>query len=162
MTSDSNKDINIYSIAVRYFEKAREYICAAKKHDCASIEYDALLSMAIISYYCPFSPHYAVPKNKKSQLNFDDFDDFGFATDDQRDFHEKCKEFRNKTLAHSDFKYNPTKFNPKTKVFSSSQFSILNQDIDLQTFGDILDRVILVCHIKRAKHSKSAPVKRSE
>ena len=159
MATDSNTEINIYSIAVRYFEKAQEYICAAKKYDCASIEYDALLSMAIISYYCPFSPHYAVPKNKKLQLSFDNF---GCATDDQREFHEKCKEFRNKALAHPDFKYNPTKFDPETKIFSGSQFSILNQGINLETFDDILTRFISVCHKKRAKHSKSVPVKKSE
>ena len=159
MAIDPNREIDIYSIAVRYFEKAQKYIYTAKKYDCASIEYDALLSMAIISYYCPFSPHYAGPENKKSQLNLDDF---GCATDGQRKFHNKCKKFRNKALAHPDYKFNPTKFNPQTKIFSGSQFSILNKDINLSNFDKTLSRFILVCNQKRAKHSKYVPVKERE
>lgn len=155
MTTESGEEINIYSIAVRYFEKAQKYLCAAKKHDRASIEHDALLSMAIISYYCPFTRHYAGTKNKRSKLMFDRF---GYAPAEQRKFHENCEEFRNKALAHPDFKYNPTRFT-KRHVFSGSQFSILNQNVDLEIFDNVLARLISVCHEKMASYARSPPEK---
>ena len=157
MATDSDEEINKYSIAVQYFEKAQKCLCVAKKHDRASIEYDALLSMAIISYCGPFTQHYVGLNNKKSRLGFNNF---GAWSNDQKEFHEKCIEYRNKALAHPDFKYNPTRFNPKTKIFSGRQFSILNQGIDLDTFDNILTRLISASHEKRAKHSRFAAVRK--
>ena len=158
MSTDSDREINIYSIAVRYFEKAHEYLSAAKKHDRASIEYDALLSMAIVSYCGPFTKHYTGPDRKKSQLTFDALDHW---TGDQRRFHERCIEIRDKALAHPDFEYNPTKFT-EGNVFKGRQYSILDEDVDLKTFESVLDRVISCCHSMRANHKRSAAAKEAD
>jgi hypothetical protein len=147
------KEIHRYSIALRDFENAKRYICAMRKHLPSSTEYEALLFATIVSYYRPFSRNEkAQSAEATSQLCNKEFN---FLTESQIALHELCKELRNQALAHSEFKHNPTKYNPKTGVFSSRPFSLLSQDFDLVSFEMMLTQVMDFCHKKRAEFSNS-------
>lgn len=152
MTILSDEELNRYSIALRDFEKAKEYICAAKKQLPSSLEYEALLFAAIVSYYRPFSPNEKSQSAKAtSQLHIKDF---GFLNNSQSILHQKYRELRNKALAHSEFELNPTKFNSDRKVFSSQPFSLLNEALDLEVFDSTLTQFIELCHEVRANYSR--------
>lgn len=152
MAISSDEELNRYSIAVRDFESAKKYLCATKNHPCSSLEYEALLFAAIVSYYRPFSPNEKSKSPKaKSQLRIEDF---GSLDDSRKELHEKCKELRNKALAHSEFIFNPTKFNSETGVFSSRPFSLSNVALDLEVFEATLTQFIALCHDVRANYSR--------
>lgn len=146
-----DKILNRYSISVRDFEKAKEFICAAKEHPPSSVEYEALLFAAIVSYYRPFSPNERGNSSKaESCLRLEEFDSL---TREQKELHEKCKILRNKALAHSEFNHNPTKFNPETGAFASKPFSLLSQNFDLNLFDTVVTKFLDACHNKRAEHA---------
>jgi hypothetical protein len=151
----SAEELARYSISVRDFEKAQEYVCAARKHLLGSLEYDALLFAAIVSYCRPFSP------NEKSKLAMATsrlrIEDFGPLTDPEKGLHERLEELRNKALAHSESELNPTKFHPQTKVFTGRSFSLSNETLDLDAFEAIFVRFAEICHTKRADYSRDAP-----
>ena len=151
MTILSDEELNRYSIALRDFEKAKEYICAAKRRLPSSLEYEALLFATIICYYRPFSQNEKSKTAKATSLL--DIKDFGLNSS-QHIFHQKCKELRNKVLAHSEFERNPTNFNSDRKVFSSQPFSLLNETLDLEVFDSILTQCIELCHEVRANYSR--------
>ena len=67
------------------------------------------------------------------------------------------EKLRNKVLAHSEFEFNPTKFNPKTKVFTGKTFSLSNEAFDLDAFEAILVHFAGICHKKRADYSHPTP-----
>lgn len=154
MAISSNEELNRYSIALQDFQNAKRYICAAKNHPCSSPEYEALLFSAIVSYYRPFSPNEKSKSSKAiSQLSIEYF---GSLDDSQIKLHKKCKELRNKALAHSEFEINPTTFNSETKVFSSQPFSLLNEVLDLEVFEANLTQFIELCHNVRAGYARHA------
>jgi hypothetical protein len=156
----SNGELARYSISVHDFEKALKFISAAKKHGKSSVEYEALMMAAIVSYYRPFSSNErsskegTKPLKAKSSLSIDDF---GPLTDFQKELHERFKTLRNKLLAHSEFAYNPTSFDPETKIFSGKTFSLLNETFDLDSIEAILKSFEEICHKKRGDYSSRAP-----
>ena len=152
MTILSDKELSRYSITLRDFEKAKEYICAAKKQLSSSIEYEALLFAAIVSYYRPFSPNEKSQRAKATSRLC--IEDFGSLNSSQSELHQKCKKLRNEALAHSEFDRNPTKFKSDRKVFSSQPFSLLNEGLDLEVFDSILTQFIEVCNGVRANYSR--------
>ena len=152
MAISSETEFNRYSISLGDFEKAQQYICAAKKHGRASIEYEALILAAIVSYCCPFSSN-ETSKLAKAQSRLC-IKDFGYLTDLQKDLHKKCKKLRNKAIAHSEFKFNPTGIKQKKlkQVIVSRPFSLLNENLDLEIFEKLLTHFVVLCHEKRADY----------
>lgn len=160
MVELTEQKLNRYSIAVRDFEKSRAYVCAARTHNTDTIEYEALLFAAIVSYYRPFSPNEKNEKAAKKGMPIDaasrlQIEEFGQLTKVEKEFHKKCEWLRNKALAHSEFAVNPTKFKPQTKIFSSRSFDLRSENIDLQTFGNLLECFIKFCHHRRADYSRN-------
>lgn len=151
MTISSEEELSRYSISLRDFDKAREYISKAKEYSASSLEYEALLFSAVVSYYRPFSSNEKLKSSKAtSQLKIEDF---GPLTNHQQEIHETCKKFRNKALAHSEFALNPTNFNQNTKVFSSMPFSLSNYNFNLENFDEMLKQFADLCHKKRGDFS---------
>ncbi len=153
MPISSEKELNRYSISFLDFEKAQQYICEAKKHDRSSIEYEALLLAAIVSYYRPFSSNEKSKLAKAKSRLF--IEEFGSLTDSQKELHEKCKELRNKVIAHSAFEFNPTGIKQNTKVIVSRPYSLLNENFDLDSFETLLTQFVDLCHKKRADYIRS-------
>lgn len=146
--------INRFSIAVRDFENARKYLAALERHTMPSVEHEALLLAAIIAYWRPFSPNEKgkAPKADPSLT----IADFGDLTPAQIELHETLKQIRNKGLAHSEFEFNPTQFNPRSGVYSGRTFSVVDQNINLALFASTLKLFEDICHGRRASHSRNA------
>lgn len=74
MPITNEQEFNRYSIAVVDFEKASECLAEARKRLPNDLVFEALLFMAIITYYRPFSPNEKSKRNlkAKSRLNFED------------------------------------------------------------------------------------------
>ncbi|MGH6842014.1 MAG: hypothetical protein ACREDV_07985 [Methylocella sp.] len=153
MPITSEQEFNRYTISLSDFEKASECVNEARKRLPNDLVFEALLFMAIITYYRPFSPNEKPPNNPraKSRLNLEDLIDH--PSDREKEIHEECETLRNKALAHSEFAYNPTRLNPSTGVISSKPFSLLTQQFDLDGLGQLLNKLEDACHSKRATYT---------
>jgi|GEM_PF-989750 len=162
MAISSEAELNRYSIAVRDFEDAQRFLCAARNHGIDSIEYEALLFAAIISYWRPFSLN---EKSKSAAASVRlDIQNFGTLSENQKELHRNCENLRNKALAHSEYEYNPTRLRP-SGVFVSSPFSLLGSSQirdpgsvhNMDLFQQLLEKLIDSCHAMRAAYVSNLP-----
>jgi hypothetical protein len=146
----TEQEFNRYSIAYFDWDKALAFATEAQKHLPDTIQYEALLFAAIICYYRPFSLN-EKEKNAsaRSQLRIEDFPPLSTK---EQGIHDNCKSLRNKALAHSELSFNPTGLNPNTGVIASKPFSLFCQPFDLSGFVQLVKKLTLVCHHKRANH----------
>jgi hypothetical protein len=144
-------EFNRYSISLADFEKADECVAEARKRPANDIVYEALLFMAIITYYRPFSPNEKTQNNPKAKARLK-LDDLIAPSAQDKEIHVQCETLRNKALAHSEFAYNPTKLNAYTGVISSKPFSLLTQQFDLVGLAELLKKLEDACHSKRAMY----------
>lgn len=146
----TDQEFNRYSIACFDWDKALAFAAEAQKHLPNTIVFEALLFAAIVCYYRPFSPNER-EKNAgaQSQLRIEDFPPLA---PDEQTIHNTCKTLRNRALAHSEFRFNPTGLNPKTGVIASKPFSLLSQSFDIAGFVQLVSKLHLACHHKRADH----------
>ena len=145
---------NRFSISLKDFERAVEFLAEAKKHQINSIIHEALVFAAIVCYYRPFSPNEKDPQAPAaSQLSLSDFSPL---STDELAIHEKCKELRNKALAHAEFKYHPTRLDLETRVISSALFSLVGNAPDLTKLTELAQKLITECHNKRADYVRKA------
>jgi hypothetical protein len=143
-------EFNRYSISLADFEKADECVAEARKRPANDIVFEALLFMAIITYYRPFSPNEKTQNPKaKARLKLDDL--ISPSVQDN-EIHGQCETLRNKALAHSEFAYNPTKLTASTGMISSKRFSLLTQQFDLAGLAELLKKLEDACHSKRAMY----------
>jgi len=141
---------NRFSISLKDFEKTIEFLEEAQKHQIGSIAYEALVFAAIVCYYRPFSQN---EKDQKAPAAMQlSLTDFSFFSADELVIHEKCKELRNKALAHAEFKYHPTEFDAETGVISSRLFSLVGIAPDLGELAALALRLVTECHNKRADY----------
>lgn len=162
MAISTEAELNRYSIAVRDFEDAQRFLCAARNHGIDSIEYEALLFAAIISYWRPFSLN-EVRKPAAASVRLD-IQNFGTLSEDQKKLHENCGNLRNKALAHSGYEYNPTQVRP-SGVIVGGRFSLLGSSQirgsgsvhNMDLFQQLLEKLIDSCHAMRAAYVSSLP-----
>lgn len=141
---------NRFSISLTDFEKAKSFLDEAKSHSFGGLVHEALIFAAIVCYYRPFSPNEREGNSAAaSQLTLADFSPL---SPDELIIHERCKELRNKALAHSEFKYHPTSLDISTGVISSKLFSFVGQVPDLRKLSDLIDKLIKQCQNKRADY----------
>lgn len=144
--------LNRYSISVKDFEKAIAFLEEAEKHQVGGLVHEALLFAAIVCYFRPFSPNEKDPQAAAvSQLTLSEFEPL---SSDEREIHNKCKELRNKALAHAEFKYYSTKFHADTGVISSQLFSLTRYAPDLRKLTALAQKLAHQCHNKRADYSR--------
>jgi hypothetical protein len=144
---------NRFSIAVFDFEKSIAYAEEAARHSPGALAHEALLFSAIVCYYRPFSPN---EKNKNSpaasQLKLEEFSPL---TATESALHERCKELRNKALAHSEYEFNPTRLRP-SGVIASRPFSLLCHAPEIPALVTLTRKLVDECHNKRANHVRNA------
>lgn len=148
MQITSEQEFNRYTISLADFEKASECVAEARKRLPNDLVFEALLFMAIITYYRPFSPNEKSKQNLKatSRLNLEHL----IAPSSlEKEIHIECEILRNKALAHSEFAYNPTSLKSSTGVISSMRFSLLTQQFDLDGLAKLLKKLEEACHSKR-------------
>jgi len=147
----SEQEFNRYSISLADFEKASECVAEARKHPPNDLVFEALLFMAIIAYYRPFTPNEKSKQKLKatSRLNLEHLI---VPSAHEKEIHIECESLRNKALAHSEIAYNPTSLNSSTGVISSKRFSLLTQQFDLDGLAELLKKLEEACHSKRATY----------
>lgn len=145
---------NRFSISLKDFEKANSFLSEARNHGFGGVVHEALTFAAIICYYRPFSPNEkSQPAPATSQLTLADFQPL---SSDELAIHEKCKELRNKALAHSEFTYHPTSLDPDTGVISSKLFSLVGLAPDLAKLSVLIGKLMEQCHNRRADYVRTA------
>lgn len=144
------QECNRYSIAVFDWQKSLLFAKEAREHLPNTTVYEALLFAAIACYYRPFSP------NEKGAnppaLSHLRIEDFPALSEQEQALHESCKTLRNKALAHSEFTFNPTRLCETTGIIASKPFSLLSQPFDIESFVQLVSKLELACHHKRADH----------
>lgn len=148
----SVEELARFSISLRDFEKAHQYLVGARRHLETTIEYEALLFAAIVSYCRPFSGNErGKPLRATKRLLIKDFAPL---SEEDEHIHAQLHEARNKRLAHSEFDSNPTSFSPETGMFSGKASTL--PSVNLDKFEQVVLRFIDVCHTKRADYSRHA------
>ncbi len=142
MQITSEQEFNRYTISLADFEKASECVAEARKRLPNDLVFEALLFMAIIAYYRPFSPNEKSKQNLKatSRLNLEHLI---VPSAQEKEIHIECETLRNKALAHSEFAYNPTSLKSSTGIISSMQFSLLTQQFDLDGLAKLLKKHVI-------------------
>jgi hypothetical protein len=140
---------NRFSISLKDFEKATEFLAEAKNYQIGSLVHEALIFAAIVCYYRPFSQNEKPSAPAASQLNLSDFSPLSA---EECAIHEKCKELRNKVLAHAEFKYHPTGLDRETGIISSALFSLVGTAPNLEALSNLAHKLIAECHDKRADY----------
>ena len=135
------------------FEKSIAYAEKAARHSPGDLAYEALMFAAIVCYYRPFSPN---EKSKNapaaSQLKLEEFSPLSAA---ESGLHERCKELRNKALAHSEYEFNPTRLHP-SGVIASRPFALLRHAPAIPALVALARKLANECHNKRANHVRNA------
>ena len=150
MPIETDRELHRYTISLYDFKKAVECLTEARKYAQNDLAFEALLFMAIVSYCRPFSPNEREPDAKATKrlyvqnLALMDF---------EQEIHEKCMTLRNKALAHSEWKYNPTSVNHETGLMSGRRFSLYSENIDLDGLVALIQKWIEQCHNMRADYT---------
>lgn len=143
---------NRFSIAVFDLEKSIEYAEEAQRHSQSDLAHEALLFSAIVCYYRPFSPN-EKDKSAKSESRLR-LEDFSPLTRAESKVHEKCKELRNKALAHSEYDFNPTR-RLSSGVIASKPFALLSHAPSISALVALARKLANECHAKRAEHVRN-------
>jgi hypothetical protein len=147
----NEQEFHRYTISLADFEKASDCVTEARKRVPNDLLFEALLFMAIISYYRPFSQNDKSKHNLKAKSKLT-LEDLIVPSARENEIHSECGTLRNKALAHSEFAYNPTSRNSSTGVISSKPFSLLTQQFDLDGLTNLINKLKEACHSKRATY----------
>lgn len=153
----SEAKFNRYSIALKDFEKAREFLEEARRHQYGSLIHEALVFSAIVCFFRPFTNNEKDPNSKAaSRLELSDFESL---SNSELLIHETCKELRNKALAHAEIKHHPTSLDRETGIISSAIFSLVGKAPNLDALQELIGKFIKQCRNRRADyvHSVRAP-----
>jgi hypothetical protein len=142
---------NRLSIAVFDFEKSIAYAEEAARYSPEDLAHEALLFSAIVCYYRPFSPNEKKNSPAASQLKLEEFSPLTAA---ESELHERCKELRNKALAHSEYEFNPTDLHP-SGVIASRPFSLLSHAPEIPALVALARKLADECQNKRANHARN-------
>lgn len=125
------------------FEDAIRFIRAARRHDIASDEYEALVIAAILAYARPFSPDERIKKPAAESRLPKHLVPFKGS---KLKLHKKIINARNKAIAHSESRKNPMQVVPVTTaakgfVTSSKRWHVVNLKLSLNAFEKIAEQM---------------------
>ena len=126
----TEQELNRFSIASFDFEKAIEYAGEARMHRRSTLAYDALLFAAIVCYYRPFSANERRGATTATAALTIDLS--SILSEQELALHGECKTLRNKALAHSEHRLNPTRLNLESGIVASRPFSLFARLVDLE------------------------------
>lgn len=142
--------LNRFSIALRDFEKAEEFLTEARNHSHVPLVHEALVFSAIICYFRPFTNNETSPSSAAAARL--ELSDFLPLSSDEICIHETCKNLRNKALAHAEVSHYPTRADRETGVISSTIFSLIDKAPGLEALSQLIGNFIRQCHNKRADY----------
>jgi hypothetical protein len=137
------------------FERALEFIAAARRHEVASIEHEALLVSAIIHYARPFSDNEKPRKGGVYESDPRIDPEVGEIDDDSgKLLHERIISARNQAIAHSSFARYPVQICPGSgtgpgfhlsPIALSVGWHVTQEQIDLDAFEQLTRRLRAAC-----------------
>jgi hypothetical protein len=155
MNITDEREFNRYSIAIHDFEKAIEFLDESEKNIGNCTIYESLLISAVISYFRPFTEN---EKDKESNaISKININAFSALTEADMSTHNKCKEIRNKALAHSEWSKYPTRVRQDETVIRSRFYSILSEDILWLELRNLANKLLNQCHNRRAEYHRERP-----
>src|SRR6266403_3313015 len=102
------KKFNRLTISFIDWSQAQDYAREAQSTDEGTYAYEALIQMAVICYWRPFSGNERRKSAKADRnLTLDDLCPVKLTQREHR-LHKACERIRNKAIAHSEYRYNPT------------------------------------------------------
>ncbi|MBU0602149.1 MAG: hypothetical protein KKD25_07090 [Gammaproteobacteria bacterium] len=165
MPADEGPELKFrrYSIAAGDFEEAAKLARQASHHSPDSLEREALLFMAIVVYFRPFSTNERRQENEippsAPRLMVKDFAPLSM---EEESVHNACKQLRNRVLAHAEFSFYPSSLDPDSGVMSRQRSSLMSPIIEdgvviwpfgLEQFCTLADKLAKECHHWRADHA---------
>lgn len=139
------------------FERALDFIAAARRHDVASIEHEALLLSAVIHYARPFSGNEQAKKGRvfdsdpKIDSEIAEIDD-----EAGKLLHKQLVEARHQAIAHSSFARYPVQLSSGSSpgpgyrlspVALSVAWHVTQEQIDLDAFEHLARRLRAACQL---------------
>jgi hypothetical protein len=144
------------------FEKAGEFIKAAREQVVGAIAYEGLLLSAIVWYARPFSNN-EMPNEKHPKTDPKVVLDLPQILGADKDFHSKIVRLRNKAVAHAEFEHYPVdpipdaesaKIMPGLGLISKT-WNVADEGIDLNVFARVADRLRLACNTLLSNYGAS-------
>ncbi len=144
----TDKELNRYSISLRDFEKALEFLSKANNHLENDLIRESLLISGLICYCRPFTSN---ERNKNAQattrLDFNSFTKMSVA---DHDLHKQCMLIRNKAIAHAEWSNYPTSRDTETNVICSHIYCLRDENIDWNGLEELANKLRNQCHHLRA------------
>ena len=141
---ERQKQFNRINISIKDLDQAIKYLKRFNEIPSDSKDFEvrsAFLVAAIISYIRPFTNNYdnAFATGKQEYVKSEQTEIIEMTNQRVFDYHKKIKDLRNKAIAHSDYKKNPTQ---RIKEHSTENgfltisypFNILSVDLDTSIF----------------------------
>jgi hypothetical protein len=134
-------------ISRRDFEAALRFIRAARLHDNATPEHEALLIAAVLMYARPFSSN---ERNTNADADSRLADDLVKFDGPKLELHDQVIQLRNKAVAHAESTYYPVKiiepFIPGAGFATSSRrWHVVNPQLDLDLFEAVAVEMHQLC-----------------
>jgi len=123
-----DKELSRLNIAKQDIGKAIEFLESAQNHEATSLEYEALIMIAIIHYARPFSINEKSPTaNALASVPPAVTEVY---TPDEVRLHHRLINRRNKAIAHAEWNEFPVKIDRQANFMRSSRYSVYPEFLD--------------------------------
>jgi hypothetical protein len=147
--SDDERRFRRTYISKHDFARAVEFVSAARNHDVATIEHEALLISAIIYYARPFSGNEQKPKKDRDPPSDARLDESlaEFKEDPEEGaLHDRIVKLRNKAVAHAEFDNYPVMLTgAEQRTVVSRAWHVVDEKLDLVRFHRIAKEMEARC-----------------
>lgn len=155
MTGNEQKELYRLNIGKRDLDKAVSLLEAAVKHDPTSIEYEALITSAIIHYARPFSSNEkekdAIALSRVPNRVTDQF------STEELSLHDLILNRRNKAIAHAEWREFPVVVDLETRLIRSTRYSIYPEFLNAAPFLALAKKLSERLHNAVADHVFQLP-----
>jgi len=150
MTEDEQKELYRLNIGKWDLDKTVSLLETALRHEPTSIEYEALVTSAIIHYARPFSDNEKkkdakamsrIPERVLDQLS-----------KEEHALHERLINRRNKAIAHAEWSDFPVGVDLETRVLKNKRYSIYPEFLDAGPFLALSKKLLSRLHNEVADH----------
>lgn len=150
MTEEEQKELYRLNIGKWDIDKAVSLLEAAVKHVPTTIEYEALVTSAIIHYARPFSSN-EKEKDAKAIARVPERVTDRFSIE-ERALHDRILNRRNKAIAHAEWNEFSVDVDFETQVISSRRYSIYPEFLNANPFLALAKKLLQRLHNEVADH----------
>lgn len=151
----NQQELNRLNIARGDIGDAVRFLDAAAGREPTSVEYEALVMMAIVLYARPFSTNELSAAAMASRCVPDSVID-GYS-EAEKTLHSRIIEVRNKAVAHSEWTNYPTSVSWDIRVIKSRRYSIYPEFLTVAAFVDLAKKLHQRLHNMVADRVRQEP-----